>query len=299
MRRDRDRAKDFAERHGVPRFYSSADALLADPEVNSVFVGTPPDAHAELTALAAAAGKHVICEKPIARTSAEARSMIEACDRAGVRLMICHYQRFNLRHRQMLEWIREGAIGRVVSARINFSSYSPGVDGGWRHDLARSGGGPLMDLGSHCLDLLLYCCGPIADSHSFVDAMLPGGTVEDTATLVLRFESGAHATVTTHWSARVPDGTTSNAIEIWGTDGSIVSFPLFSKDHSGTLLLHRPDETQDASLPPGRKVHEDLFEHFHEAVETGGPLLAPVEDAVRGLEVIERAYRTNGRGPGS
>ena len=216
--------------------------------------------------------------------------MIEAAERSGVRLMICHYQRFNARHRQIREWLRLGRIGKVVSARINFSSYAPPRAGEWRRDKARSGGGPLMDLGSHCLDLLMYFCGRIAESDARIDSLAWETEVEDTATLLLRFASGAHATVTTHWSARIPDEVAGNAVELWGTEGSIVSAPLFSKDHSGSLLLYGPGGAEDHSRGAGNKIHEDVIEHFRQAIASGGPVLAPAEDALAGIEIIERAY---------
>src|SRR5438477_2407796 len=100
-RRDEALARQFAGEFAVPRFYTRPEHLLADPAVNAVYIATPPSSHAALTALTAQAGKHVLYEKPIACSSAEARAMIEAAERSGVRLMICHYQRFNARHRQI------------------------------------------------------------------------------------------------------------------------------------------------------------------------------------------------------
>ena len=216
--------------------------------------------------------------------------MIEAAERSRVRLMICHYQRFNSRHRQIREWLRLGAIGRIVSARINFSSYSPPRAGEWRRNKAVSGGGPLMDLGSHCLDLLMYFCGALTESEARVDSLVWETEVEDTATLLLHFASGAHATVTTHWSVRIPDEVGGNAVELWGTEGAIVSSPLFSKDHSGSLMLYKEGGVEDHSRAAGNRVHEDLIEHFREAIASGEPVLAPAEDALAGIEIIERSY---------
>ncbi len=289
-RREETAARQFAAEFAVPKFYTRPEDLVADPDVNAVYIATPPCSHARLTALAAQAGKHVLCEKPISCSSAEARGMIEAAEKGRVRVMICHYQRFNSRHRQIREWLDSGAIGKVVSARINFSSYAPPRAGEWRRDKAQSGGGPLMDLGSHCLDLLMYFCGRIVDSEAQVDSLVWETEVEDTATLLLRFASGAQATVTTHWSARIPDGVAGNAVELWGSEGAVVSAPLFSKDHSGSLLLYKPGGVEDHSRAAANKIHEDVIEHFRQAVVSGGPVLAPAEDALAGIEIIERAY---------
>jgi predicted dehydrogenase len=260
--------------------------------VDAVYIATPPSSHAELTALAAGAGKHVLCEKPIAMTAEEAQGMIDVCQRHRVRLMICHYQRFNTRHEQIHRWMREGAIGRVVSVRMNFSSYSPPGPDAWRHSRAIAGGGPIMDLGSHCLDLLMYLGGPIGRSAVLAESLAYGMDVEDTATMLLRLESGAQATVTTHWSARIPEPEVSSAIEIWGTEGSILSYPLFSKDSSGTLLLRRPSGDEDHSTGPGKKIHEDVIEHFRQAIESGGPVRCPAEDTLAGLRIIAKKDQT-------
>ena len=199
QRRDVAAARAFAEAHGNPRIYLSEDELLRDAEVNAVYIGTPPHLHYAQTVAAAEAGKHVICEKPIACTVAEAQTMIDACASHGVRLMICHYQRFNERNQRIKRMIEEGALGKIISVRLTFGGYTPPKADEWRRDRARSGGGPLMDLGSHCLDLLMYFCGPVASAQSLVDSLVWRTEVEDTATLLLRMESGAHATVSTMW----------------------------------------------------------------------------------------------------
>lgn len=289
MRRNRAEAERFAADFGVERVYTDARALVEDPAIDAVFIGTPPSSHAELTELAARAGKHVLCEKPIATTPEEAERMIEACAAAGVRLMICHYQRFNRRHEQMRAWIEQGVIGRVVSARMNFSSTSPPSEGAWRYSRTIAGGGPLMDLGSHCLDLLMYLCGPIERGVVQKDALVWSGTgVEDTATMLLKLASGAQATVTTHWSARQPDDAARSHVEIWGSEGSLEAYPLFSKDHSGTLRLHREAGTEDHSRGAEEKVHEAVIEHFRQAIETGGPVRVPAEEALAGLRILQQ-----------
>ena len=143
-----------------------------------------------------------------------------------------------------------------------------------------------MDLGSHCLDLLMYTCGPIETSAVLTDSLAYGSDVEDTATMLLRLTSGAQATVTTHWSARVTDPEQCSLIEIWGTEGTIMANPLYSKDSSGALFLHRPSGKEDHSRGAGKKIHEDVIENFRLAIETGGPVIAPAEDTLAGLEII-------------
>ena len=113
MRRDGDKARDFAERHGVPRWYDDGDALIADPDVDVVYISTPPDTHKEYTLKVAAAGKPVFCEKPMARNLDECREMIEACDAAGVPLWVAFYRRSMPRFLKIKELLDGKAIGDV------------------------------------------------------------------------------------------------------------------------------------------------------------------------------------------
>ena len=192
-RRSLDAAQEFADRHGAQRAYASAEELLDDDQVNAVYVATPPHLHARETVLAAEAGKHVLCEKPMALTTAEAREMIEACRVNGVVLTICHYQRFNARHQRIRSLVEGGAIGQVTAARINFSDRFPPQPGVWHHNPEISGGGPVMDLGIHCIDLLRYLCGPAESVAALMDTLVDDSPVDDTATLLLRLDSGAQA----------------------------------------------------------------------------------------------------------
>ncbi len=136
MRRDAERAADFARRFGVPRWYADADELLADPEVDAVYVATPPDSHAAYTARAAAAGKPVYVEKPMARTGSECEQMISDCARAGVPLFVAYYRRAMPRFATAAELVRSGRIGAVRSVVVRHQR--PADDRGgplpWRLD---------------------------------------------------------------------------------------------------------------------------------------------------------------------
>jgi 1,5-anhydro-D-fructose reductase (1,5-anhydro-D-mannitol-forming) len=290
MRRDSKAAKEFAAAHGNPAIYTHLSDLLADKTIDAVYVATPPHLHREQTVAAAAAGKHVLCEKPLALTAQEASDMIKACAAGGVRLMVCHYQRFNTRHRRIKALLDEGAIGKVTGIQITFSGQYPPKPGDWHRNRSISGGGPLMDVGTHCLDLLMYLCGPVAESKALISSLVWETPVEDTATLLLRMQSGAHATIRADWSALLPEDEIINTVEIWGTKGSIVAAPINSKDSSGTLTLRNEQGVRDFSAGPGPKIHDDVIESFRRAIQTGQAVSARAEDAQEGLAIIEAAY---------
>lgn len=293
MKRDRGEAARFAVQHNVPRFYDNVDALLADDEVNVVYVATPPHLHMAHTLQAAAAGKHILCEKPLALTSAQAQQMIDGCRANGVQLMVCYYQRYNTRHQQIKALLAAGAIGQVTAVRINFSDYFPPTPGYWHHTPAISGGGPLMDLGIHAIDLLRYLCGEIVEVVALVDTLAAASAVEDTATLLLKLANGAQAVITSHWSTAAFEPQQSNGLEISGTLGTIQAAPISAKDSAGTLRLLTADGVQDFGVAPGGvRPHVALLTAFGQALAEQTPAPIPGEEGLAGLRVIEAAYQS-------
>jgi 1,5-anhydro-D-fructose reductase (1,5-anhydro-D-mannitol-forming) len=293
MKRDRDQARRFAEQHGVPRFYDTVGALLADAEINAVYVATPPHLHAEQTIQAAEAGKHVLCEKPLALNTAQAQAMIDTCRANGVQLMVCYYQRYNTRHQQIKQLLADGAIGQITAARLNFSDYFPPTPGYWHHDPAISGGGPLLDLGIHCIDLLRYLCGEVAAVTALIDTLAAASPVDDTATLLLKLTNGAQAVITSHWSTANFEPQQSNGLEINGTLGTIQAAPISAKDSSGTLRLITAAGVQDFSVAPGGvRPHVALLTDFANALANNTPAPIPGEEGLAGLRVIEDVYQS-------
>jgi len=159
MRRDEEKAKDYAARHGVHKWYTSATDLIHDPEVNAIYIATPPHVHVELTQLAAAAGKPVYVEKPMARTHAECLQMIQACEQASVPLFVAYYRRKLPHFLKIKELLDQGEIGSIRTVHINLKQVltpnlvsSSGEN--WRVIPEIAGGGYFYDLASHQLDLL-------------------------------------------------------------------------------------------------------------------------------------------------
>jgi 1,5-anhydro-D-fructose reductase (1,5-anhydro-D-mannitol-forming) len=293
MGRDPTKLRAFAAKHGVARSYTTVPELLADEAVNAVYIATPPYLHAEQTIAAAQQGKHVLCEKPLALDTTQATQMIDACRASGVRLMVCYYQRYNPRHQQIKALLAAGVIGQVTALRINFSDYFPPQPGFWHHDPAVSGGGSLMDLGVHCIDLVRYLGGPVRAVTALVDTLAADSAVEDTATLLLKLAGGAHAVVTAHWSTANFAPEQGNALEICGTAGTIFAAPIQAKDSTGVLRLVTVDGVTDlASAAEGRRPHVALLEDFAAALHTGAPTPIPGEEGRAGLAVIEAAHRS-------
>jgi len=196
MRRNGELAKDYAKRHGVPRWYDDADALIHDSEVDVVYVATPPSSHKEYTLKIARAGKPVYVEKPMALNSVECRVMIQACQDAGVPLFVAYYRRALPRFLKIKELIESQAIGRVRFVKLTlYQPISPEFDTQalpWRVVPEIAGGGLFVDLASHMLDLLDYVLGPIRLVHGFASNQAQRYAAEDIVSGAFVFESGVH-----------------------------------------------------------------------------------------------------------
>lgn len=299
MRRDRAAAEAFAQRHGALRAFDRVDDLLADPDVEAVYVASPNDAHLPNTLAAVAAGRDVLCEKPLARTVPEVDEMIRASEAAGIRLATCFYQRYNARHQQIRRILADGQIGRVTAVRINFSSRFVETPGAWRQDRATAGGGSFTDMGVHAVDLLGFLFGQVHEVSAFVATLAAAYDAEDTASALLRLDGGIQAVVTTHWSTADAADSRSSVIEIGGTDGTIVSWPLHDKFSRGTLLVvaRAGDRTiVESTVPvPDRSTHVALLDDFAAARNAGRPFPISPEaglTAQRVLEAVATSART-------
>ena len=164
MRRDAGRAADYAKRHDVPRWYDDAQKLIDDPEVDAVYVATPPGSHMEYALRVAVAEKPCYVEKPMARSHGECARMIEAFDRAKQPLFVAYYRRALPRFVKVKERIDAGALGRVTGCRYRFiKRFSPNPTNAWRFNPEHSGGGLFLDIGSHVLDVLDHLLGPFVE----------------------------------------------------------------------------------------------------------------------------------------
>jgi 1,5-anhydro-D-fructose reductase (1,5-anhydro-D-mannitol-forming) len=195
MRRNATLAEDFARRHGVPRWYTNAQALIDDPEVDAVYVATPPASHREYVLACAAAGKPIYCEKPMALNLAECEELIAACQATDVPLFVAYYRRALPRFLKVKELIDAGAIGdvRFVSVALQMPPHPDDLDPArltWRVQPEFSGGGRFVDMGCHMLDFLDYVLGPIATVEGHATNRAGLYAAEDTVTAAFEFASG-------------------------------------------------------------------------------------------------------------
>ncbi|MBI5534916.1 MAG: Gfo/Idh/MocA family oxidoreductase [Deltaproteobacteria bacterium] len=199
MRRRGDLARDYAARHGVARWYDDADKLIHDPEVDAVYIATPPSAHKGYALACARAGKPAYVEKPMALDEHECREMVDAFRAAGTPLFVAYYRRALPRFLRVKQWIDAGRIGRVRFVQIVLHKPASQADRNagalpWRVVPEISGGGHFVDLACHTLDLLAWMLGPIVEATGIADNQAGLYRAEDVVTASLRFAGGALGT---------------------------------------------------------------------------------------------------------
>lgn len=267
MRRNREKAADFARRHQIPRFYDDADALLADPAVNAVYIATLPDSHAELTVKAANAGKRVLVEKPMARNADECAAMIDACHTNGVSLHVAYYRRFYPKFVHAKKLIDDGAIGQIASVSLTMGKPKSSASGdvSWRLRPELSGGGLFWDTGSHRVDIVRMLCGGIAEVKGFSENLTRRAPADDALACAFRLQSGAVGTVLCLFDAAPLQ---RDRLEIVGANG-ILTFDSFDADH---FSLTRADGTTETFMHPNPSPVHGPFVHNLLRVYAGEPI---------------------------
>ncbi len=224
---------------------ASLDKLLAQ-DLDAVYVATPAYLHYDHVKACAKAGKHVLCEKPLGMTVIQAQEMIDLCGRSGIKLGCAFMMRFVAQHQEALRLIQQGRLGQPVYARAQLSCWYPPIEGAWRQDPATGGGGSLMDMGGHCIDLLEMFFGNVAKVSCFIGNTVHDYRSEDSAVATLFFENGALATVDTFFC--IPDNGSKNVLELYGSKGSILAQGTIGQGPAGkmTAFLEGEDRAYDA-----------------------------------------------------
>lgn len=252
MRRNGELAKDYAERHHVPKWYDDGEALINDPDVDVVYVATPPAFHKEYALLAAKAGKPVYVEKPMARNYQECLEMIEACKRADVPLFVAYYRRALPRFLKIKEIVDSGVLGDIRFVRT--IQYQPPLkdDQAWRVQPELAGGGLFLDLASHTLDILDFLLGPIKEAEGFATNQNGSYEAEDMVTGNYLFESGVHGTGT--WCFGAYDHVDEN--EIVGSKGKL-TFATFG---NGPITLTTSEGTEEWVIENPRHIQQPMIQ---------------------------------------
>ncbi len=245
------RGQAYAEENHIAHAASSLDDLLANPAVNAVYISTTNELHHAQTIAAARAGKHVLCEKPLAMTLTDVEEMIAACREAGVVLATNHHLRNAATHRKLRELIAAGAIGQPIAARVFHAVYLPPHLQGWRLDKPEAGGGVVLDITVHDVDTLRFVlqAEPV-EVVSLSQHFGMGEGVEDGSMSVFRFDNGVIAQV--HESFSVKHA--GNGFEVHGTEGSLIARQVMQQAALGEIVLRNAEGEQSIMVE-----HENLY----------------------------------------
>lgn len=283
-----DRAKSYAAENGIPSGFSSLDDLLGSG-VDAVYISTTNELHLEQALAAARAGKHVLCEKPLALNSADARKIVAACRQAGVVMATNHHLRCAGSHRAMREAIKAGRIGKPIAARVFHSVYLPEHLQGWRLTRPDAGGGVVLDITVHDADTLRFVLGedPVEVSCVTQSAGMAGNGLEDGAMCLWRFGSGviaqSHEGFTTKFA--------TTGFEVHGSDGSLIATDVMTQKPIGKVVLRTANGEEELTLDRTGLYAYGLAA-FHSAIRGKGQPAATGEDGVWSLACAEAALES-------
>jgi 1,5-anhydro-D-fructose reductase (1,5-anhydro-D-mannitol-forming) len=277
-----ERARRYAGELGIPKAFASVGDLLAEPTIDAIYISTTNEWHEPQALAAIAAGKHVLCEKPLALTLDSAHRMVAAAASAGVVLGTNHHLRNAATHRKMRELIETGIVGRPLAARVFHAVYLPPHLQSWRIDRPEAGGGVILDITVHDADTLRFALG---DEVAEVTAMAANqgmgqAGLEDAVMGVMRFRNGVIAQF--HDAFTAPHASTG--FEVHGTEGSLYGRDVMTQRAIGSVSLRRGGSEEDVPIN-----HENLYERsvrcFNAAIHGEGEPAATGADGVQSLAV--------------
>jgi 1,5-anhydro-D-fructose reductase (1,5-anhydro-D-mannitol-forming) len=262
--------------------WTNLEDALADPAVHVVYVGTPVFLHAPQSIQSLRAGKHVLCEKPMAMNEAEARTILHAVEESGKVFGVAYYRRSYPKVQRAKQLLADGAIGKPVSAELSSHAWFDGQGSrSWLVDPAKAGGGPLFDIASHRIDVLNFLFGQPLRVTAQLSNVLHHYPVEDNATVMIEYAGGVRGIVDVRWHSKVA----RDECRIRGTDGEMELSPL-----NGPDLIY-PGAREN--LPAHANLHYPMIENFVDAVEGKAPLRASGESSFWTDWVTERARQTS------
>ena len=297
-------AQSLCAKYNAPHAYGNAEELLANSEVDAVYIASPVVYHKQQILAAADAGKHILVEKPVALTARDAQEAAEYCEKKGVKLAAGFMMRFASSHRKMKELIAQGKLGDVVTASGQFTCWYPDIENAWRQKTNLSGGGALMDMGVHVIDILQYILGSrIIRVGAFAATKTFSYEVDDSSSLLVSFENGAWGNINANFN--IPDEAAKWRIEFYGTRGRIIGDRTIGQVEGGEVdaLFTAGDAFYDAAQDEKSVGREDFcietgnmytkeIESFGESVLAGKPLDCPAAEAVYVQRVAEAAYES-------
>lgn len=298
-------AEKIRDKYNAKNAYNTVDELINDPEVEAVYIASPVVFHKEQVLKTALAGKHILIEKPLALTVIECEEIISECKKCNIKVGVGLMMRYHSYHKKMKELIESGEIGQIVSCRAQLTCWYPPIDGAWRQNKKFSGGGAMMDLGIHCIDLIQYVTNSKAIN---ITGMIGNKTfdynVEDSGSVLFETDNGAYCYVDVNFN--IPDDAARCRFEIYGTKGSMIAEGTISQVEGGKLDVVISDNTNEYNPQQDRvevspleinvtfgDMYTKNIESFCNSILNDCDVEIPLEDALQVQKVIEAAYNSS------
>jgi 1,5-anhydro-D-fructose reductase (1,5-anhydro-D-mannitol-forming) len=287
------RARKLAQETGVPKAHDTIEDLIADPDIDVVYISTTNEQHRNQTIAAARAGKHVLCEKPLALTLGDANAMVAACREANVIMGTNHHLRNAATHRTLRRLIAEGVVGQPLAVRVFHAVYLPEHLRGWRVN-SPHGGGVMLDITVHDADTLRFDLDdePVEVTAMATNQGMAAEGLADGVMGVIRFKSGTLAQFHDAFTIRH----TQTGFEVHGTEGSLIGEDVMTQNPNGRIFLQRGDQREQIDFGVMEDLYARSVHRYNEAVLTGGQPAATGEDGVRSLAVALAAAESAATG---
>lgn len=301
-----ERTELIRKKYNAKFAYTNIEDLLSNPEIDAVYIASPVDQHLAQAKRAADFGKHILLEKPLALNAKDAQALLDYCDTRNVRVAAGFMMRFGTCINEMKRAYECGKIGKLVSVYAQFTCWYPDIPGSWRQQKERSGGGALMDMGVHMIDLIHYVTGSktqqVAAMH---DTLAFHYTVDDSSNVMLRLENGALCTVQSNFS--IPDEASKWRFELFGTKGRLMGSEVVGQVDGGSVdALYventseydaQQDGHKDAQIQHLSGTFGDLYQRqiasFCNSLLTNTPFESDGRDGLFAQQVVQAAYQSN------
>lgn len=301
-----ERTERLRAKYNAKYAYTNEEELLKNPEIDAVYIASPVDMHLPQAKLAADYGKHILLEKPLALTVEDAEELLAYCEARGVRVAAGFMMRFGTSVNEMKRAYESGRIGKLISAYAHFTCWYPDIPGSWRQIKEKGGGGALMDMGVHMIDLIHYVTGArtrqVAAMH---DTLAFKYEVEDSSNVLLRLENGALCTVQSNFS--IPDEAAKWRFELFGTKGRLMGSEIIGQVDGGSVeALYVEDAGGYDAQQNGSKAAQvqrltgefgDLYQRqidsFCTSLLNNTPFEADAREGLFAQQVVQAAYLSN------
>ncbi len=293
-------AEQVGKKYGVP-YFTSEEEMLQTVDCDAVYIGTPVSCHFEQAMLALKYGKHVFVEKPVALNAEDGRKLLEAFEKENKQLTIGYMMKYHNLHEKARELIETDGIGQVNDIRVQFSCWYPDIKGAWRQNKKLGGGGAIMDLGVHCIELVEYLLNEeITEVKSLYSTRTFSYEVEDGGVIIFKTASGVLGHIDVNFN--IPDKASESKLEIYGSKGYIICKGTLGQEETGSLShLYAPQGDYSAQqnrttekpvdyVGGGNDLYLKQLRDFAKKAKSGQPDYFYAKRAVQVQEVVDKIY---------